>query len=270
MILEKQAVNNWQIGRDIEVFLQEKESGKIVTAEGIIKGTKKEPYQFDPEDRFYATSLDCVSAEFGLKPAKTAGEFYLNVQKALRYISGEIPQHLQIAILPCARLDDDQLVSETANTFGCEASLCCWSTQEIRPQPTGDSLRVNGSHLHVGYDDPTMETNIALMQAMDLFVGIPSILIEPENDRKKSGYGCAGNWRPQRWGAEYRVLSGHFASSQELIEWSFRNTERAIEFVNTGRIFEIINFGEEIQHIINTTDKEMAKEFVERFNLEII
>ena len=265
----KRRISEYLIGSDIEVFLKEKESGKIVTAEGIIKGTKKEPYQFDPSNKFFATSLDCVSAEFGLEPAKTAGQFYLNVQKALRYIEEMLPDNLQMEISACARLDEDQLQSVTANTFGCESSLNCWSMQEVRPEPTGDNLRVNGTHLHVGYNNPNIETNIDIIKAMEVFVGIPSILIEPENERRLSGYGCAGNWRQQKWGAEYRVLSGYFASSQELIEWCFKNTEKAIEFVNSGRIEEICNFGEEIQMIINENNKELAQEWVDRFQIEM-
>jgi len=64
-------------------------------------------------------------------------------------------------------------------------------------------------------------------------------------------------------------LSSHFASTQELIEWSFRNTEAAIQFVNEGRIDEIENFGDEIQHIINNTDKELAQQWVDRFKIEM-
>jgi len=266
---KKQKVVDWLVGSDIEVFLKDKISDKVVTAEGIIKGTKKNPHKFDESSKFFATSLDCVSAEFGLEPAKTAGQFYLNVQKALRYIDSILPENLQIEIAACARLDEDQLQSETANTFGCESSLNCWTMDEIHPVPNGDSLRVNGTHLHIGYESPNKETNIELMKAMDVFVGIPSLFLEPENERRTSGYGCAGNWRQQPWGAEYRVLSGYFASSKTLIEWCFKQTEEAIKFVNAGRIYEIENFGDDIQAIINNNDLESAKNWIEKFKIKM-
>lgn len=271
---QKTVIRGQSIGADIEWFLRDKSTGKIITAEGKIQGTKKNPYKFDKDNSFYATSLDCVLSEGNIPPCKTEGEFYLAVQHLLRYISNAIPQNLEPIAIPAARLEEDQLISDIANEFGCEKSLNCWTHEDIQPQPTGDTLRSAGFHLHCSYEDATEEISLSLGKAMDLFLGVPSILIEPENERRVVGYGCAGNVRLKQYGdiagIEYRTLSSHFASSKNLTEWAFRNTEKAIEFINQNRLIEIVNFGDEIQHIINNTDKEMAKEFVHRFNLEIV
>lgn len=266
----QELISNHKIGSDCETFLQDKNTEKIVTAEGIIRGTKKEPFHFDGIDPFYATSLDCVLAEFNIPPCKTAGEFYAAIQKALRYIKSTIPSYLEPVALPAVRMDADQLISEIANEFGCDPSENCWTGATIRPQPTGSNLRSAGFHIHIGYDNPKYDTSRDLMKAMDLYLGIPSIMIEPTNERKSVGYGCAGNWREQKHGGEYRTLSSHFASSKELIEWSFRNTERAIKFINDGRIEEINNLGNDIQFAINCEDKETAQYFIDKFELEVI
>ena len=42
-------IDDVKVGTDSEIFLQHKLSGEIVSAEGIIKGTKEEPFQFRPE-----------------------------------------------------------------------------------------------------------------------------------------------------------------------------------------------------------------------------
>lgn len=105
---------------------------------------------------------------------------------------------------------------------------------------------------------------------MDLFLGTPSILMEPENERRAVGYGCAGNIRFQKWGQEYRVLSSYFASSEELIKWCFRNTQLAVDFVNEGKIERIINLGYDIMNCINTSDKAMAEQFVKEFEIPLL
>ena len=56
-------IKNPLIGGDHELFLREKETKNIVSAEGSIKGTKDEPFNFDKRDPFACTSLDCVLAE---------------------------------------------------------------------------------------------------------------------------------------------------------------------------------------------------------------
>lgn len=262
---------NPTIGGDIETFIQNQKTGKIITAEGIIKGTKHDPYHFDPENKYYATSLDCTSGEFNIPPCTSAGEYYLAIQHALAYINSILPQDYKAIPMAAVEFDADQLQTETANTYGCSPSLNCWTLNEIRPQPNGSNLRVSGNHIHCGYENHSFDTNIELAKAMDLYLGVPSIILEPENLRKSSGYGVSGSIRMQSYGGvEYRTLSAYFASSQGLIEWCFNQTQKAIEFVNNGRIQEIENFGEEIQHCINNNDKEMAKGFIEQYNLELV
>jgi len=267
---KKQLITNWQIGSDVEFFLQDINTKKIVTAENIIKGTKKDPFYFEPNNNYYATSLDCVLAEGNIPPCKTEGEFYSAMNHLIKYINNFIPNQLQTLAIPVAELDEDQLQSETACTFGCASSLDCWTLKEVRPFPKGDRYRSAGTHLHIGYEEPNFKTNINIIRAMDLYLGIPSVLIEPKNKRKEVGYGLAGNMRQTRWGAEYRVLSSYFASNEKLIKWCFRNTEAAINFVNDEKSSIIENLGKEISHIINNNDVELAKKYVNDFNIELI
>ncbi len=122
-------------------------------------------------------------------------------------------------------------------------------------------------HIHVGYHDNTKETNREIAKAMDLFLGVPSVLMEPVNERRKVGYGCAGNYRHQKHGMEYRSLSSYFSSEQKLIEWCFGNTQAAIKFVEDGLVETIDPMGDLLQSVINSEDKDVAKRIVERFNI---
>jgi len=266
---QQQLINNWLIGSDIEFFVKRRDTAEIITAEGIVKGTKDDPFMFDPNNKFFATSLDCVLMEGNIPPAKTPYEFYRNVNKLIKYMKSTLPENVELVASAAERLNYEHLMSSAAQTFGCQPSLNCWTGEEIHPEPTGDNLRAAGMHIHYGYENPTEETNILIGKAMDLHLGIASVLIEPENERKASGYGCAGNIRFQKHGGEYRSLSGYFASSKNLIEWCFRNARTAINFVNKGKSHLIEDMGEIIQKTINTTDKETAYNICQQFNIKI-
>lgn len=269
-IVRREKVANYMVGSDVEFFLRDKESKEIVSAEGIIKGTKEEPFKFDAENEFYATSLDNVMAEGNIAPATSAYELWKNVEKLRKFIDSSIPQILETIAVPSARLDQKWLQTENALVFGCDPSLNCWTGEEVRPEPSGDNVRSAGFHIHIGYDEPSLETNSELAKAMDLFLGVPSVLMEPANERKTVGYGLSGNFRHQKHGMEFRSLSSHFSSEQKLIEWCFRGAERAVQFVNDGRMDEINHLGEFIQLIINKEDKVAAKQFCEDFEIELI
>lgn len=270
MSVKKTIIGDYLIGSDVEFFLREKGTQNIVSAEGLIQGTKKDPFKFDKDNDFFATSLDNVMAEGNIPPAKTPAEFYAYVERLRKHIDSVIPQHLETVAMPSARLDFEWLMTENAQIFGCDPSLNCWTDEQVIPQPSGDNLRSAGFHLHVGYEEPSKKTNRLIARAMDLFVGVPGILMEPENERRKVGYGCAGNYRNQKHGMEYRSPSSYFASEQKLIEWCFRNTERAIAFVESGEVNEIANLGDTIQETINSENKEMAEIMVKRFEIPMI
>ena len=266
-VLEGVRVKNPKFGDDIEFFLKSKDNGEIVSAEGIIRGTKTDPYHFDDKNKFFATSLDNILAEGNIPPSTDPLEFYNNVNKLIQYINSIVPKELTTAALPSARLDVKYLQTDNAMIFGCDPSLNCWTLQEVRPQPSGDNLRSAGTHIHIGYDNINDDTNVLLARACDLYLGVPAVLKEPANERKQVGYGLAGNFRHQKHGVEYRSLSSHFSSSKDLIEWCFNNANEAIKFVNSGRSEEISSLGDMLQEIINTEDKVTAQFIIEQFNI---
>ena len=206
MKVKKEIVSNLLIGSDCEWFVQDVNTGKILTAEGLIKGTKHDPYRFDPENKYFATSLDCVLTEGNIPPVDNALDLFLALEKLRKYIDSNLPEGIVTLAIPSARLDEDQLQSETAQLFGCEPSLTCYDNEEVHPKATGDNLRSAGYHLHYGYDNPSPEVNRDIIRALDLFLGVPSILLEPTNERKKVGYGCAGNYRNTNYGKENKNL----------------------------------------------------------------
>lgn len=258
-------IENFKVGADIEVFLMHKDTKEIVSAEGMIQGSKDFPFVF--EEPFYATSLDNVMAEFCIPPATSPSEFYMSIQKALKYINKTIPKHLKAAAIPAAFLDSKYLQTENAMLFGCIPDFNAWTLQENPAASKGGTLRTCGGHVHIGYEEPQEHVNIALVKAMDLFVGVPSILFEPSNPRKMM-YGKAGSFRHKQYGVEYRTISNYYLESKSLTNWVFDNTVEAINFVNKGS--ELSTSDEsEIVDCINQSDEGMAFYLVSKFDIKL-
>lgn len=195
-------IQNWSLGSDVEFFLRDKNTHEIVSAEGIIEGTKYDPFHFDPENSYYATSLDNVLAEGNIPPTNDPVAFYKAIEKLRKYIDNKVSTHnLETVAQPSARLHEKYLQTENAKLFGCEPSLNTWTSEYEHPQAKeGDNARSTGFHIHCGYETPSAETNLLLGKACDLFLGVPSVIMEPENERKKVGYGTAGNIRFKPYG----------------------------------------------------------------------
>ena len=122
-------------------------------------------------------------------------------------------------------------------------------------------------HIHIGYDNPEMSTNIEIVKAMDLFLGVPSILLDTDTERRKL-YGKAGAFRPKSYGVEYRTLSGFWIANDELIAWAFNNALEALKHVNNGNIISE-DKAVMIQDCINTGNEDIANRLIDEFNINI-
>lgn len=268
-------------GADIELFVAEKATGKIVSAEPFIKGTKDKPFQFDVESKFFATSLDNVLAEFSIPPAKDKAEFYRNIQHSRGYIDSILPKEYCTVVLPAANLDPYYLQTDQARMFGCEEDYNAYTADmNIKPFCEDETLRSCGGHIHVGWKNPmsfNSETYMGtipkdylrrmLVKALDLHIGIPSVLQEPNNKRKEL-YGKAGAYRPKKYGLEYRTISNYYLESKKLTDWVYNSVQKSIDFVNRGEMIEP-TMDPIIQNAINHNQREVAAELCRKYQLKI-
>lgn len=257
-------------GSDVEFFVQDKETNEIVSAEGLIKGTKSEPYKFDEVDHYFATSLDNVLYEGNIPPSKTKEDFIKNLNHLRSYMDRSLPSSLKTLAMGSARLDWKYLETDNARTYGCALSNNAWTETIETPGTIGDEpLRGAGFHLHIGYKNPSYSSNIAIIKLCDLYLATPAVLLEPASERKFAGYGKAGNHRHCDYGVEYRTLSSYFASSDKLIGWCYDQLHTAIKHYNEKGIDEVNHYGEMIQNAINFDDIELAKELVDHFKITL-
>lgn len=263
------------IGADIELFLQDKNTKEIVSAEGFILGTKDKPHVFDRANPYFATSLDNVLAEFCIPPAKTKAEFYNNIRKSIGYINRFIPHDLCTVALPAANLDEKYLQTDQAKIFGCEPDFNAYTGyQNNKPFCEDITLRSAGGHLHFSYENPMPfdsknyvgdEQRCNIIKAFDLHIGVPSILLEPDNKRKEL-YGKAGAFRPKSYGVEYRTISNFYLAHKKLTLWVYDAMQNAIKWLNEGFVIED-GLADAVKNVINSSNKKEAEEMIADFNL---
>ena len=248
-----------RLGSDPETFLVNQE-GKPISSIGYINADKWNPMQIPDMPKGYTLQEDNVSLEYGIPPAKTREAFVRSInavmQKSLEYLPG-----LSFSKLSCIVFPEDQMQHPMAHIFGCEPDFNAWDLKENKkPEPPHKFMRSAGGHIHV----ETKKDPIDVVRKLDLFLGVPSVLMDSGEDRKKL-YGKAGAHRVKKYGVEYRTLSNFWIFDNRLIEWVWDNTERALEST-----FDVSSMADLIVHAINNNDKQVAASLVNHFNLEVL
>jgi hypothetical protein len=156
--------------------------------------------------------------------------------------------------------DFSQLKHPSLLRSGCDPDFNIWvRKQNIAPDFRATPLRSAAGHIHIGGDMDREK----MVKAMDLFAGIPSVLMD-EDTLRKSLFGKAGCFRHKPYGVEYRTLSNFWLKDDKKILWAFDATERAYKEHLS------VEVPREVEDIINSNDKEGALRLVNEFNLECL
>jgi hypothetical protein len=249
-------IKNVTLGADPELFLEK--DGEVVSAEGLIGGTKEEPKAISEEG--HCIQEDNVMIEFNIPASKTAVEFRDNINFVKDYLSALATiQGGKLNFSASAELDTKYLQTDQAKLFGCDPDYSVHLKRQNTPPESTGSLRTCGGHIHVGYDNPSQEVSEKIIYAMDFVLGLESINLDPD-DRRREMYGNAGCFRFKEYGVEYRTLSNFWITTNELMEWAFNSTLKAIELVNSGVIDLLIkDYAKAVKIVIDNNDKEAAK-----------
>lgn len=249
----------FRLGADPEVLLKNAR-GKHMSAIGFIGADKHNPLQIEGMKKGFTLQEDNVSLEYGIPPASSGKELWENIHAVMEKSKEWIP-NLRFSNLSCVVFPKDQMMHPMAHVFGCEPDLNAW-TKEVNPSPTPPHpfMRSAGGHVHV----ETKENPLAVIRSMDMFLGVPSVLMDNGTLRRQF-YGKAGACRVKPYGVEYRTLSNFWIFEERLCQWVWDNTARALD--NLDKFEE---HGELIQQCINTGDKAIAQTLVNDFNLEVV
>lgn len=264
----KGTIKNVKIGSDPEMFLWSDTLNKFVPVCGLVGGTKDEPLPITKDGHFIQE--DNVAVEFCIPPCTTSNEFVDHITFVKNYLQNTILNSLNLKLkcVSSAHFDYEDLKSEQAQKFGCDPDFNAYTYEEnhIDKEKVNPLLRSAGFHIHIGYDNPNVDCSIELVKAFDLFVLVPSILIDEDTDRREL-YGKSGSYRFKSYGVECRGLGAFLLDNEYSIKWVYEQAMRAVEFVNEGGIITNEN---EIQECINTSNKKMAMEIVEDYNINIL
>jgi len=262
---KKQLVENIKVGADPEMFLWSNTYHKFVPVCGLVGGTKDNPLAITDEG--HALQEDNVAVEFCIPPCTNSYDFIRHITFVKDYINNTVlaPMDLVAKCVASARFTDEDLQNPQAQLFGCDPDYNAWTSEENKVDKNDPLLRTAAGHIHVGYDSPNSDISISIVQAMDLFLGLPSVLLDTDTERRKM-YGKAGAFRFKKYGVEYRVLGNFWLDTEYLIEWAFDSTMKAIEFVKSGGI---ITNSPDIIEAINSCNKELALEILDDYNIEV-
>jgi hypothetical protein len=224
------------VGADPEVFVKD-ERGRFRSAHGLVPGTKAEPYPVENG----AVQVDGLALEYNIKPASTRDEFVYHNQSVLRQLGEMVPDY-SIEIVPTAKFHGNHMRAqpEEALELGCEPDFNAYTEKE-NPRPNGaQNWRGAGGHVHIGIcegadskDPAHLQRCITLVKHLDVFLGLPSLVWDRDNQRRKM-YGKAGAFRPKPYGVEYRTLSNAWVKHPELMGYVFDQVNACIDFLRSG------------------------------------
>lgn len=253
------------LGTDPEVFIRDTHKEEFVSSEGLIGGSKKEPRVIS--ERGHALQEDNVMVEFNIPPCVDHESFSREIDFTLDHINRELENinpHYQVMVVASARFNKEQLNTEQALTVGCDPDRNAWWNMDNPIPNLPEDRRFAGGHIHISYENPNEETNIKIVKAMDMFLGLPAVIMDVDDYRKEI-YGTPGRYRNKSFGVEYRSLSNFWISSPQMIEWVFNQVNAAINFINAGK-----EVPEEVAIYMDTNNKVKAREFCFENQIQII
>lgn len=262
---------DFKIGSDPEYGVIN-ENNKPISAVGKVGGTKSVPLTIGNGCN---RQEDGVAVEFCIPPTTTKEEFlqYLNYCE-LKGNELLNPMGLKLCATSSFIYDDEELKSKQAQTLGCSSSYDAYTGDEQSPSiKNAGNMRTMGFHIHVGFkmpEDVCPEDIMNFIKYMDMYVGLPSILIDKDVIRRNL-YGKAGDYRvriiDEDLVIEYRSLGGSLLQSNETKGWVYDSTLIAIEnFNNQTKLIP----DDLLQEAINHSNINLTNQLIDEYNIKTL
>jgi Phage phiEco32-like COOH.NH2 ligase-type 2 len=263
------------VGADPELFLRSIDTGKPVSSEGLIGGSKAEPKPIPNAGEGYAVQEDNVAVEFNIPPARNSKEFASSIAKAIAYCDEVAKRNrCTLSYEPALHFTEAELSTPHARRLGCDPDFNAWTLQPNNPPQPPATMRTAAGHVHVSWHEPTPTEQAYMVKALDLFLGVPSILATPRpisDANRRSLYGRAGACRPKPYGVEHRTLDNFWVENHRNRIHVFNQVKMATLWLSDARAdarVELDNWSAEIQDVINFHDKDLAIYLMSYFELE--
>lgn len=222
-----------QLGADPELFFTK--DGLPEMAIGYVGGTKRNPKPLG----IGHIQEDNVAAEYNIPPqASKAGwvEAHKSMLDSIRTIAAA--NKLQLAITPVMHFTRAQLQSTPeAMQLGCVPDDSIYGEDYQRPSPF-QTLRTCGGHVHIGCE-LAINSPQRVVEAMDIYLGLPASIVDKDWAERAAMYGGFGKYRNKDYGLEYRSLSNFWLQSENLMEWVWDGTIKALTLAASTRAFSL-------------------------------
>jgi hypothetical protein len=255
--MARTAPEGFKFGCDPELFIVDTD-GNLVTADGLIPGTKETPYKVNGG----AIQVDGMAAEFNIDPVTNYRDWETNIAMVMEQLRLFLPTGFGFKILPSVNFSQEVMdaAPERAKELGCDPDFNAW-TGDVNPKPDTSkvpTLRTASGHIHIGWRDEgeINDEHIGhcrdLVKQMDWFLGGWSMYVDKDVTRREL-YGKAGACRYKPYGVEYRTLSNFWimSSDRRLAIWN-----RMVAAVDEMKRYDLPNLRKE--------DNELLIEFINK------
>jgi hypothetical protein len=255
-----EAMPGLQFGADPELFVIDTD-GKFVSAEGLIPGTKDEPFKVE----YGAVQVDGVAAEFNIDPVTNFKNFSRNINEVRKQLKDMLPTGYDLVCTPTAQFEEDSWakVPEKSKVLGCSPDYNAW-TKSVNPPPIGmEGIRHAGGHVHIGWTEGADTGNkeyvracLDLIRQLDWYLGLWSVTQDADNLRRTM-YGKAGSMRFKPYGVEYRTLSNFWLKDETTMRQMWNRLQTAIhDMSNCYFPTDYVSFNSSVVEAINESNKD--------------
>lgn len=206
------------IGADIEFFIKDRVTGKVIPACGKIGGEKGKPKPISAE---YSILEDGAAVELNYTPTDNYAALVERLSGSPRAIADATGY--SVAHMPEARIAGLKKYKQ-AMEIGCVEDFDAYNNPEA-PRDIPDiglfgTYRFAGGHIHMSYPVNKIPPFV-VARFMDLHVTC-RLLTFVENtfsreeavkllgEQRRKFYGLPGLYRPKEYGIEYRTLSNYY------------------------------------------------------------
>jgi hypothetical protein len=270
-----------QFGTDFETGVQDKKTGTIIPVVGLLGGTKDNPISIG--NGCYRQE-DNAMAEFNTPPVKTAEDWLDFIKYCFRQGNEILGAHgAQLKPMASNFYTDEQLNSEKLRTLGCSPTYDAYLEDLRSPDGKATNMRTCGYHVHFGFPrrDVTSGTAFSIRHCFslarycDLFMGIPSVILDEDDDRRNL-YGGPGEFRNKRipdmdnpenedtYIFEYRTLSGNLLTADDLIKWVLNSAKRVVKEYNNQTPLPPDDI---LKGAIATPDRKVASKLIKDYKI---
>lgn len=233
------AKSGFSFGADPELFILN-EKGVPVCADGLIPGTKENPYRVP----YGAVQVDGMAAEFNIDPATSFEEFDHNIVQVMKTLKSMLPPGYSFSKDVTVEFSEEEWekAPDHAKILGCTPDFNAW-IGDMNPPPNADEntrLRSAGGHVHTGWTSGMDTTNMQhiehgmeFVKELDWLLGAWSLRLD-DNDVRRSLYGKAGAMRVKPYGVEYRVLSNFWIFNKPTRRQVWNRLQVAIANMRSG------------------------------------